>query len=93
MDGPRVDIDTPRRIGIPVGQQNNGLWDMACSHAGRGLPASAALRALVETVQASLQDEKWPWELDDLADLVERAYLWKASEQSSVLALTSKIKF
>ncbi len=91
LDGPRVDIETPRRLGIPVGQQNAGLWDMACSYAGRGLPPSQAIQALVETVQASDEDPSWPWELEDLSDMVERAYMWKASERASMMSLASKI--
>jgi hypothetical protein len=93
--GAKIDIETPKRVGIPMGQQNTGFWEIACSHAGRGLPPSAAVKALVETVQAcEAQGEiepSWPWELDDLADIVERAYLWKAQDRASFKAFTSKI--
>jgi hypothetical protein len=92
-DGTGVDIETPRRVGIPIGQQNTGLWEIACSHAGRGLPPSQALEALVETVSVSEQDASWPWELDDLLDIVERAYAWKMADLASVMALASKISF
>jgi hypothetical protein len=91
--GPKIDIETPKRVGIPMGQQNTGFWEIACSHAGRGLPPGEAVQALVETLHASEQDDSWPWELDDLSDIVERAYLWKAEDRASFRAFAAKIKF
>lgn len=90
----RVDADGMIEGGIPVGQQNEGLHRLACSFASRGQPPSDALKALAATISVSPQgDPDWPWTLDDLAGLVERAYAFISRDRGTWVNLASKIRF
>jgi hypothetical protein len=79
--------------GIPVGQQNEGLHRLACSFAAKRKPPSEALASLVATAARSpVGDPTWPWTLDDLQSLVERAYAFIARDRQTWVDLASKIK-
>lgn len=89
----RLDVDGMLHEGIPVGQQNDGLHRLACSFAAQGKPPSDALAALAATISVSpVGDPTWPWTLDDLADLVGRAYHFIAENRGGYTALASKIR-
>jgi hypothetical protein len=89
----RLDADGMIAEGIPVGSQNDGLHRLACSFAAKRKPPSEALAALVATVARSpVGDPRWPWELDDLQSLVERAYDFIARDRQTWVDLASKIK-
>lgn len=88
-----VDVDGMRASGIPIGEQNQRLYEMACSFAAKGRLPGDAVAELWATISASpVGEPDWPWTLDDIKDIVGRAYHFIAENRGGYSALAAKIR-